>query len=283
MKILQSISQTQQYCKMQKQMGKVIGLVPTMGYLHEGHISLVEAAVKQCDVVIASIFVNPIQFGIGEDFEVYPRDAKRDQDLLTEAGVDLLFMPSTEEMYPDNYNCYIELEGDLPNILCGLSRPGHFKGVTTVVGKLFNICQPDFAFFGQKDAQQVTIIEKMVRDLNFPVKIVRLPIIREADGLAMSSRNVYLDPEMRKQALILKKSLDEVVESIKAGVLDADFLKVELKKLIAKSPEARIDYVSICDAEELSEINDEIKGKVLIALAVKFGSTRLIDNCLVEV
>jgi pantoate--beta-alanine ligase len=253
-----------------------------MGYLHAGHLSLVEASVKQCDITVVSIFVNPIQFGIGEDYEIYPRDTKRDETLLRDAKADVIFMPETAEMYPKWFNTFIEVEGDMVNKLCGASRPGHFKGVTTVVGKLFNICRPDYAYFGQKDAQQVTVIEKMVKELNFPVKIVRKPIVREDDGLAMSSRNVYLDKEQRSQALVLKKALDQAVEEIKSGVTDTNILKNNIIKTIKSSPMADIDYVSITGADDLKEII-KAEGKILIALAVKFGQTRLIDNFLVEV
>ena len=280
--VLQSASQVQKACLEAKQQGKKTGLVPTMGYLHEGHISLVKKAVEQCDLVIVSIFVNPIQFGVGEDYEVYPRDAERDKRLLEEAQADILFLPAVSEMYPDGFSAFIEVEGEITSQLCGASRPGHFRGVTTVVGKLFNLCQPDFAYFGQKDAQQVIIIEKMVRDLNYPVSIVRMPIIREADGLALSSRNVYLDGEQRQQALALKKALDQAKKDIKSGVREVELIKQNMERIIRHSPQANIDYISINDAQDL-KVLQKAEGPILIALAVKFGPTRLIDNCFLEV
>lgn len=282
MEVLHSIAATQQACLEAKRMGKKIGLVPTMGYLHEGHLSLVRMAVHQCDLVVVSIFVNPIQFGAGEDYEIYPRNTERDQRLLQEAKADILFMPEAAAMYPAGYQTFIEVQGDITAQLCGASRPGHFKGVTTVVGKLFNICQPDYAYFGQKDAQQVTIIEKMARELNIPVTIVRMPIVREEDGLAMSSRNVYLDEEQRRQALVLKRALGQAEMDIKNGVRNAAHLKKMMTEIIRSSPQAVIDYVSVNDAENL-QVLQKIEGTVLIALAVKFGQTRLIDNCFVEV
>jgi len=231
---------------------------------------------------VVSIFVNPIQFGVGEDFEDYPRDLEKDSQLLADAGVDALFAPSIREMYPPGYNSYVEVTGEITGKLCGRSRPGHFRGVTTVVSKLFNICLPDLAFFGQKDAQQVMIIEKMAKELNFPLQIVRVPIVREADGLAMSSRNVYLNPEQRKQALVLSQSLQQAQELIRAGERDAGKVKQLMCTTINSSPEANIDYAEIYDADDLADV-DEIQGRVLLALAVKIGTTRLIDNLIVEV
>lgn len=282
MLILDSVVKAQQWCMEQKKAAKTIGLVPTMGYLHEGHLSLVEQARGQCDVVVVSIFVNPIQFGQGEDFETYPRDLSRDQALLAAHGVDALFAPSIGDMYPSGYHSFVEVGGEITAKLCGASRPGHFKGVATVVSKLFNICLPDQAFFGQKDAQQVMVIEKMVRELNFPVQIVRVPIVREADGLAKSSRNVYLDAEQRRQALVLNRALQEADNHLQRGERDAGRLKEIMREVITSSPQAAIDYVEIYDAVDLSEM-ERIDRKALMALAVKFGSTRLIDNRLVEV
>lgn len=282
MLILDSVVNAQQWCMEQKKAGKSIGLVPTMGYLHEGHLSLVEQARGQCDVVVVSIFVNPIQFGQGEDFETYPRDLSRDQALLAAHGVDALFAPLTGDMYPSGYHSFVEVGGEITAKLCGASRPGHFKGVATVVSKLFNICLPDQAFFGQKDAQQVMVIEKMVRELNFPVRIVRVPIVREADGLAKSSRNVYLDAEQRCQALVLNRALQEADNHIQRGERDAERLKEIMREVITSSPQATVDYVEIYDAVDLGEM-ERIDRKALMALAVKFGSTRLIDNRLVEV
>ncbi|HCF51396.1 MAG TPA: pantoate--beta-alanine ligase [Syntrophomonas sp.] len=282
MLILDRVGSAQEWCMAQKKAGNTIGLVPTMGYLHEGHLSLVEQARSKCDIVVVSIFVNPIQFGVGEDFETYPRDLSRDQDLLEEKHVDALFAPSISEMYPPGYRTFVEVGGEITAKLCGASRPGHFKGVTTVVSKLFNICVPDKAFFGQKDAQQVMVIEKMVRELNFPLEIVRVPIVREEDGLAKSSRNVYLDAEQRQQALVLSRALKEAHSRIERGERDVARLKEIMREVIAASPQAIIDYVEIYDAADLGDV-DQVDRKILMALAVKFGSTRLIDNRLVEV
>ena len=282
MQVFHSISQTQEWCLEQKKAGKVVGLVPTMGSLHEGHLSLVREACRQCDAVVVSIFVNPTQFGVGEDFEQYPRDLVRDRMLLETTRADLIFAPSIQEMYPAGYNMFVEPGGEISEKLCGASRPGHFRGVATVVSKLFNICQPDKAFFGQKDAQQVMIIEKMVKELNFPIEIVRVPIVREDDGLAMSSRNVYLDEAQRREALVLNKALEAAEQSVKKGERDVARVREILVKTIESSPQARIDYAEILSAEDLSDLK-EIKGRVLMAVAVKFGNTRLIDNRLVEV
>mgnify|MGYP000885557192 FL=1 len=282
MLILDHVGSAQEWCMAQKKAGKTIGLVPTMGYLHEGHLALVEQARSKCDIVVVSIFVNPIQFGVGEDFETYPRDLSRDQGLLEEKHVDALFAPSISEMYPPGYRTFVEVGGEITAKLCGASRPGHFKGVTTVVSKLFNICVPDKAFFGQKDAQQVMVIEKMVRELNFPLEIVRVPIVREEDGLAKSSRNVYLDAEQRQQALVLSRALKEAHSRIERGERDVARLKEIMREVIAASPQAIIDYVEIYDAADLGDV-DQVDRKILMALAVKFGSTRLIDNRLVEV
>lgn len=282
MLILDRVGTAQQWCVEQKRAGKTIGLVPTMGYLHEGHLALVEKARQQCDVVVVSIFVNPIQFGVGEDFETYPRDLSRDRALLEEKGADALFAPSIADMYPSGYSTFVDVGGDITARLCGASRPGHFKGVATVVSKLFNICVPDIAYFGQKDAQQVMVLEKMVRELNFPLEIVRVPIVREEDGLAKSSRNVYLDAEQRRQALVLSKALHEAERMIKQGERDVARLKGIMRAVITASPRAVIDYVEIYDAGDLGDV-EQVDRKVLMALAVKFGSTRLIDNLLVEV
>ncbi|MBO8159748.1 pantoate--beta-alanine ligase [Thermosyntropha sp.] len=282
MKVVKNISEIQRICLDYKRAGKIIGLVPTMGYLHEGHLSLVREAKKRCDTVIVSIFVNPIQFGKGEDYDIYPRDLGRDIELLTEEKADILFAPSVREMYPEGYSTFVEVEGEITSKMCGASRPGHFRGVTTVVSKLFNICLPDYAFFGQKDAQQVTIIEKMARELNFPIEIVRVPIVREEDGLAMSSRNVYLAPEERREALVLYQSLQHALKLIKSGERDVPRIKREMEEMIKSRPRAEIDYIEIVRAEDLAYI-DKIEGRVLVALAVRIGKTRLIDNLLVEV
>jgi len=282
MQTFNTINDIQNWCRDQKRQGKSIGLVPTMGYLHAGHLALAAEARSRCDIVVVSIFVNPIQFGVGEDFEDYPRDLRRDSNLLEQAGVDALFAPSVREMYPVGYGSYVEVTGEITEKLCGRSRPGHFRGVTTVVSKLFNICLPDLAFFGQKDAQQAMVIEKMVKELNFPLQIIRVPIIREADGLAMSSRNVYLNPNQRSQALVLNQSLQKAREAIMAGERDTDRVRNLLQATIGTSPEANVDYAEIYDATTLADVK-EIDGSVLIALAVRFGTTRLIDNLIVEV
>ena len=277
-----TVNAMQEWCKEQKREGKTIGLVPTMGYLHRGHLALVQEARRSCDKVVVSIFVNPIQFGAGEDFEDYPRDLEKDSRLLEQGAVDAIFAPSIKEMYPSDYGSFVEVEAAMTKKLCGQSRPGHFRGVTTVVSKLFHICSPDFAFFGQKDAQQVMIIEKMVKDLNFPLSIVRVPIVREIDGLALSSRNVYLNEEQRAQALVLSRSLQAARELIESGEKNVKQVKMLLEKTIKSSPEANIVYTEIYDANDLADI-EEIKDRALIALAVKFGTTRLIDNLIVEV
>ncbi|MGE5391301.1 MAG: pantoate--beta-alanine ligase [Deltaproteobacteria bacterium] len=282
MLIFETASAMQAWCQEQKKAGRTIGLVPTMGYLHQGHLSLVQEARRQCDRVVVSIFVNPIQFGAGEDLDKYPRDLSGDCKLLEENQADAVFAPSVRDMYPAGYSTFVEMAGTVTNRLCGASRPGHFRGVTTVVSKLFNICVPDKAFFGQKDAQQVLVIEKMVRELNFPLQIVRVPIKREADGLAMSSRNVYLSSEQRQQALVLSQALQQAGEIIGEGERDPAKVIAGMQAKIESAPEARIDYIEIYRAEDLEDIK-QIEGKVLIALAVKFGNTRLIDNLLVEV
>jgi pantoate--beta-alanine ligase len=260
---------------------KSIGFVPTMGYLHEGHASLIRKAKEENDIVVVSIFVNPIQFGPNEDYDTYPRDFDRDVEIMEKAGTDIVFLPTVEEMYPEKIEVFVDLESEMGEKLCGSRRPGHFRGVMTVVSKLLNIIQPDKAYFGQKDAQQVTIIEKMVSDLNFNVKIVRCPILREDDGLAMSSRNIYLSSEARKEATVLYKSLRTASQAVLNGNKDVSLLKKIVKDEIEKSEIADIEYIEILDYRNLSEI-DVIKDKALLALAVRFGNTRLIDNCILE-
>lgn len=259
-----------------KKKGWKIGFVPTMGYLHEGHLSLVRESKKRSDVTVVSIFVNPKQFGPSEDYRVYPRDLDRDRALLEKEGVDLIFYPPVEVMYPEGYKTYVEVE-DLQDKLCGKSRPGHFRGVCTVVLKLFNLVQPDEAYFGWKDAQQVIILKKMVEDLNVPVKIVPLPLVRDHDGLALSSRNTYLSPEERRAALVLKKSLDLAESLIRSGEKEASLIKQKMIDLISAEPLARLDYVEIVDLNTLEPLM-KLEGQALIALAVFIGRTRLIDN-----
>lgn len=259
--------------------GKRVGLVPTMGALHEGHLSLVRAARSACDVVAASIFVNPLQFGPNEDLEKYPRSFERDRELLESTGVDLLFAPSVEQMYPAGAVTWVTVE-ELSSELDGRSRPGHFRGVTTVVAKLFHIVEPDAAFFGQKDAAQVAIIRRMVGDLNFPVEIVVCPIVREPDGLAMSSRNAYLDAEQRKQALVLHSSLRRVRELVDAGEMAARKLAVAGGEEFAREPAVRLDYFEIVNPDTLDPVED-VSGGALVAVAAYVGDTRLIDNLLI--
>jgi len=256
--------------------GKTIGFVPTMGYLHEGHLSLVRESRKSADVTVVSLFVNPLQFGPQEDFRRYPRDPERDAALLEKEGVDILFLPENREMYPEGYRTSVEVAG-LQEKLCGRSRPGHFRGVATVVLKLFNIVRPDCAFFGQKDAQQVVILQKMVQDLNTDMEIRAMPIIREPDGLAMSSRNAYLSAEERRAALVLSSSLGEARRMFENGERAAGPIRERLSSAIAAESLARIDYVEIVDPSSLEPV-ERIDGEALVALAVYIGKTRLMDN-----
>ena len=252
-----------------------VGLVPTMGYLHEGHLSLIRRAREENEHVIVSIFVNPAQFGPKEDLSRYPRDLERDLRLI-EPYTDLVWNPTAEIMYPPGYQTWVDVEA-MTRPLEGAMRPGHFRGVTTVVAKLFNGVQPNRAYFGQKDAQQAAVIRQMVRDLNFPIEIVVCPIVREADGLAMSSRNVYLDPDQRKAATVLYRSLSAAKDAYESGERDAEKLRQLMKDVLASEPLAEIQYVSCADYDTLEELS-EIKGKALLSLAVFIGKTRLIDN-----
>ncbi len=261
--------------------GKTVGFVPTMGYLHEGHLSLVQSARASNDVVVASVFVNPTQFGPNEDLASYPRDTERDLSLLRDAGTDLAFFPSVEALYPKGFATYVMMEGSMTATLCGRSRPNHFRGVATVVTKLFNIVQPDRAYFGQKDAQQVAVIEQMARDLDFDIEIVACPTVREPDGLAMSSRNTYLSETERAQAPLISKALFGARELIEKGERNSSVVVDYLQKTIQGIDGAVIDYVSIVDLCSLQDI-EIVRGKVLIAVAVKVGRTRLIDNIRVE-
>lgn len=260
--------------------GLTIGLVPTMGYLHEGHASLVDKAVTECDRVVASDFVNPTQFGPGEDLEAYPRDFERDCSLLEAHGCDMVFHPEVDEMYPQGggtTDTFIEILSEMPKQLCGVTRPIHFRGVCTVVGKLFNIVTPDKAFFGQKDAQQLAIIKHMVRDLNFGIEIIGCPIVREEDGLAISSRNTYLNPEERKAALILSQSVKLAKDMVAGGERDSETVLEAMRAHIEADPLARIDYVSAVDGITMLPVS-ELSDGVLVAMAVYIGKTRLIDN-----
>jgi pantoate--beta-alanine ligase len=274
--ILKKIDETRTALRVAKAAHKRVGLVPTMGALHEGHLSLVRSAKAQCGVIAASIFVNPTQFGPNEDFSKYPRMFERDCDLLQKEGVDFVFAPSVEEMYPAGAITYVTVEG-MSEKLCGKSRPGHFRGVTTVVAKLFTIVEPDIAFFGQKDAAQVAIIRRMAQDLNFPVEIVACPIVREPDGLAMSSRNAYLNPQQRQQALVLSRSLQQVQKAFAQGERDGPQLIVAGKNAFATEPGAWLDYLELVDPETLDPM-DHVSSKALVAVAAFVGTTRLIDN-----
>jgi pantoate--beta-alanine ligase len=281
MEVIQRIQQMKEVSRKARSEGKVIGFVPTMGFLHEGHLSLVREARKMADIVVVSIFVNPAQFGPSEDFEKYPRDVTRDAELLASEKADYMFLPKVEEMYPANFSTYVKVR-DLSAKMCGVSRPVHFEGVTTVVLKLFHIVDPHFAYFGQKDAQQLIIIRRMVADLNLDVEIVRLPIVREADGLATSSRNAYLSEEERKAATVLYRALQYAKQVIEKGERKSKTIIKEMREIIEKEPLAQIDYISITDMVELKELKT-LKGKALIALAANFGTTRLIDNIIVEI
>ena len=253
-----------------------VGFVPTMGYLHEGHLALVRAARQQNTHVVVSIFVNPTQFGPDEDFERYPRDEERDLALLRDERVDAVFMPSVEEMYPPGASTFIDVEG-VTEMLEGAHRPGHFRGVATVVAKLFNIVQPRRAYFGRKDAQQLVVVRKLIRDLHREIEIVAVPIVREPDGLAMSSRNAYLSPAERAAALVLSRALRRADELLASGERDAERLRAAMRELIAQEPLAQVDYVSVADPDTLRDL-DRIERSALASLAVRIGKTRLIDN-----
>ena len=280
MKIIKSISGMRKYSGEAGSKGKTIGLVPTMGYLHEGHLSLIRRAKKECDLTVLSIFVNPTQFGPAEDYKKYPRALGRDKAIARRLGVDVIFFPAADKMYPPGFSSYVNVEW-LSTVLCGRSRPGHFRGVATVVTKLFNIVQPDVAYFGWKDAQQAVIIRRFVKDLNMAVKVRVLPIIRERDGLALSSRNKYLSGRERKDALVLYAALQEARRRMMAGEGSAKRIISAMKRMIEQKKGVKIDYISVVDAERLTEIK-KISGKVLIALAVRIGKTRLIDNIVVK-
>ena len=266
-----------------KTAGKTIGLVPTMGALHEGHASLVKAANQENDVVVVSVFVNPTQFGPNEDLDSYPRTLEADCKLAEAQGADIVFAPSPKEMYPSDDMTWVEVTGDVTKVLCGRSRPIHFRGVTTVVSKLFNLAQPDRAYFGQKDAQQVQVLKRMVKDLFFNLQMRIMPIVREADGLAKSSRNTYLSAEERQAGLILSKSLKHAQELFAAGEHDPQKLVAATTAMIKAEPMADIDYVEIYQMPDLNECQKPMQGENLLALAVRFGTTRLIDNTILEV
>lgn len=276
MEIISDIVEMQTRCLAERRAGRHIAFVPTMGYLHEGHASLLHEGRRRGDVLALSIFVNPTQFGPGEDLDRYPRDLERDLAIARDAGVDLVWTPTPAQVYPKGYATYVDVEG-LTEVLCGASRPGHFRGVTTVVCKLFNVVQPDVALFGEKDFQQLTVIRRMAGDLNLPVEIVGMPIVREADGLAMSSRNVYLAPHERRQALALSQALAEARRLAAAGVDDSAAILAAARNLIEAQADARIDYLQICHQATLRE-QARVDGDSVLLLAVFVGKTRLIDN-----
>jgi len=276
MKVLETIAEMKQF---RRQLPEPVGFVPTMGYLHEGHLALVRRARAENPWVVVSIFVNPTQFGPQEDFNKYPRDFQRDLAMLEKENTDIVFMPSVAEMYPSQFNSWVEVS-EVTERLEGASRPGHFRGVTTVVAKLFNIVQPNKAYFGQKDAQQAIVIKKMVADLNMDIEIVTVPTVREPDGLAMSSRNTYLNPQQRQAATVLYQALTLAQQLYAKGEKNAEQIRQQMIALIQKQPLATIDYVSIADPETLDEL-DMVKTLALVSLAVKIGSTRLIDNIIV--
>ncbi|MDP3804340.1 MAG: pantoate--beta-alanine ligase [Candidatus Omnitrophota bacterium] len=280
MKLVDSVSRMSALARMYRKEGKSIGFVPTMGALHEGHLSLIRTAKKHTDIVVVSMFINPIQFAQFEDFDKYPKDIKRDGELARTAGADIIFYPSIKEMYPDDYSTYVNVEG-LTDTLCGASRPGHFKGVATVVAKLFGMVKPEIAYFGQKDAQQVIVLKKMVEDLNMGIEIKVLPIVRQVDGLAMSSRNAYLSEGERRDAVVLYRSLEKAEGLIRYGERDSKKIIKIMTEMIRQVPGARIDYVSVVDTKDLKDM-DKISQEALIALAVYIGKTRLIDNVIVK-
>ena len=280
MKVAKTIESVGKLVKAARSKGKIIGLVPTMGALHIGHISLIERAAKDCDYVVVSIFVNPTQFGPNEDFEKYPRPIEADLKICQEHNVDLVFNPAPKEMYAAENLTWVNVE-KLTEPLCGQLRPGHFRGVTTVCAKLFNIVLPDVAYFGQKDAQQAIVIKRMVADLNMPLEIVVCPTVREPDGLAMSSRNQYLSEQQKKNATLIYKSLRKCQEMINSGVKDSKKIISEMQKILQHVSSIEIEYISIVDAETLQNL-DQIAGEVLVAVAAKIGHTRLIDNILID-
>ncbi len=281
MEITGVIEEVRKQVKEWRRQGLTVGLVPTMGYLHEGHRSLIDRAVAENDKVVVSDFVNPIQFGVNEDLATYPRDIEADKKLCEQAGADLIFHPEVEEMYAPDFSTYVEMQ-KVSEGLCGKTRPTHFRGVCTVVCKLFNIVMPDRAYFGQKDAQQMAVIRRMVRDLDMDIEIVGCPIIREKDGLAKSSRNTYLNEEERKAALVLSKAVFLGEDMMKNGERDAGIILAAMRGVIEAEPMAKIDYVEMVDADSIEPLT-KAKGRVLTAVAVYIGSTRLIDNFIMEV
>jgi len=281
MKIVKSITLMQQISRRCRRQGDRIGFVPTMGALHQGHLSLIHRALRENDTVVVSVFVNPAQFVAGEDFKKYPRNLSYDIGICRKEGVDIIFYPSAKQMYPAGYKTHVEVK-DLNSTLCGKFRPGHFRGVATIVAKLFNIVEPDAAYFGQKDAQQAVIIRKMAQDLNMPLSIIIAPTKRHDDGLAMSSRNIYLNSRERKSAVVLNRALEFGRKIISSGQRNSRSIIAGIKNLIQKEPRVKIQYLEIVDSANLKPLA-KVKGRVLIALAAYIGKTRLIDNIIVKV
>jgi len=280
MEVLKTLAEMKAWSRSVREDGHTLGLVPTMGYLHAGHLSLARKSMSVCDRTVVSIFVNPTQFGPKEDLDTYPRDLDADRQELERLGVDALFLPTGEDMYPEGFQTYVHVE-EITDKLCGKSRRELFRGVTTIVLKLFNIVQPHSAFFGEKDRQQLEVIRKMVGDLNLDVAIVGLPIIREPDGLAMSSRNQYLGKAERKTAQSLHEALQQAQQLVAQGESSVATLRSRIRNIIEREGQAQVDYISVCDPQQFQEL-EEIQGKAMIALAVHVGKARLIDNCLIE-
>ena len=280
MKVLKTLEEMKAWSRALREKGETLGLVPTMGYLHEGHLSLARKSLSACDRTVVSIFVNPKQFGPNEDLDTYPRDLEADRQELERLGVDALFLPEQEEMYPEGFQTYVNVEG-MTDRLCGKSRPGFFLGVTTIVLKLFHIVQPGSAFFGEKDRQQLEVIRKMVRDLNMDIAVVGLPIIREPDGLALSSRNRYLGKEERKTAQSLSRALKQAQKWVAEGESSVETIRSRMRMIIEREGRVKVDYISVCDPKRFVEL-EEIRDRAVVALAVHVGKARLIDNCLIE-
>jgi pantoate--beta-alanine ligase len=280
MEVIATVKEMQRRSDQLRQEGKTITFVPTMGYLHEGHLALMREGKRRGDILVISIFVNPTQFGPGEDYDQYPRDMQRDLKLVEKVGVDIVFTPSAHEMYPDAFQTYVQVERVTQN-LCGISRPGHFRGVTTVVAKLFNIVKPHLALFGQKDYQQLVTIKRMVEDLNMDIEVIGIPTVRERDGLAMSSRNTYLSPKKRKEAARLYRALRKGEECFRQGGKNTAVILTTVRGIIEEIKPTTIDYIKVCDAHTLEDI-EAIKGEAIIAVAIQIGKTRLIDNLILK-
>ena len=278
--VITSIEKMKKWRRLLQGNGKSIGLVPTMGSIHEGHLSLIKASISKCDYTVVSIFVNPTQFGPNEDYKSYPRDLESDKNILQNAGIDVLFYPNYREIYPNNFQTFITVQ-DKTKYLCGVSRPNFFQGVTTIVFKLFSIVNPNTAYFGEKDWQQLEVVRTMVKDLNLDVKIISKPIIREVDGLAISSRNQYLSSEERENALILSQSLESAKTLIIQGERSTEIIRTKILQMVVRKNKAKVDYISVCDPESFKE-KKEITPRTLIALAVWIGKLRLIDNLIIE-